>query len=466
MIFRNHKMPNCTSKLSASTEVVTLVNTGGEIIMALFIIYTMTVCTHECRNLVTVFAVNLRKDMSLCRLLVCVSATTCLRNLQRSFSFSPKQSPAFKPRTALILSKLSKYDCEKSTGNHNDDELKKSMKKKGFDDQIVISRHETHHAKLSELQSTLIGRGLEVRVVDRRTYSMDSVNWADVVFTAGGDGTFLFGASKILHPNKPVIGLNTDPLSSHGFLCLPKWCSSNVSTTIDLLLSNHFRWLLRRRIRVTLTHLKGENLQIQPLDKRKPINRDGFEIGTSNYALDVSSCELFPPFCCSEDMTTTVLPVLALNEVFAGESLSACVSVYDISVDGAKSEKQKSSGIVISTGTGSTSWSYQINKIPKPNLMELLKTIQQIVPSLNTSQSEILTSSSDCNVEQLNVTDQHQISNTSDATYLELLAEKAEALYNNSLIFSPEDCKMLYSVRDPITNAIFNVTQPRGFASN
>ncbi|VDQ03459.1 unnamed protein product [Trichobilharzia regenti] len=57
------------------------------------------------------------------------------------------------------------------------------------------------------------GRGLEVRVVDRRTYSMDSVNWADVVFTAGGDGTFLFGASKILHPNKPVIGLNTDPLS-------------------------------------------------------------------------------------------------------------------------------------------------------------------------------------------------------------------------------------------------------------
>ncbi|VDQ03460.1 unnamed protein product [Trichobilharzia regenti] len=156
--------------------------------------------------------------------------------------------------------------------------------------------------------------------------------------------------------------------------------------------------------------IMGENLQIQPLDKRKPINRDGFEIGTSNYALDVSSCELFPPFCCSEDMTTTVLPVLALNEVFAGESLSACVSVYDISVDGAKSEKQKSSGIVIST---------------------------------------------DCNVEQLNVTDQHQISNTSDATYLELLAEKAEALYNNSLIFSPEDCKMLYSVRDPITNGTF-----------
>lgn len=53
--------------------------------------------------------------------------------------------------------------------------------------------------------------GLEVHIVDRHDYSVDSVNWADVVFTAGGDGTFLLGASKILHPNKPIIGFNTDP---------------------------------------------------------------------------------------------------------------------------------------------------------------------------------------------------------------------------------------------------------------
>lgn len=37
------------------------------------------------------------------------------------------------------------------------------------------------------------------------------IGWADVIFTAGGDGTFLLAADKVRGQDKPVIGLNTDP---------------------------------------------------------------------------------------------------------------------------------------------------------------------------------------------------------------------------------------------------------------
>ena len=44
------------------------------------------------------------------------------------------------------------------------------------------------------------------------------------------------------------------------------------------------------------------------------------------------------------------LPVLALNEVFIGESLSSRVSYYELKVDSEKTVKQKSSGLTICTG--------------------------------------------------------------------------------------------------------------------
>ena len=43
-----------------------------------------------------------------------------------------------------------------------------------------------------------------------------------VLFFAGGDGTFLMAASKILNPSKPIVGFNTDPTRSEGHLCMPR----------------------------------------------------------------------------------------------------------------------------------------------------------------------------------------------------------------------------------------------------
>ncbi|ESP03459.1 hypothetical protein LOTGIDRAFT_171397 [Lottia gigantea] len=53
--------------------------------------------------------------------------------------------------------------------------------------------------------------GIEARVVNRWQFHTEAINWADVIFSAGGDGTFLLAASKIMDKSKPIIGINTDP---------------------------------------------------------------------------------------------------------------------------------------------------------------------------------------------------------------------------------------------------------------
>ena len=52
---------------------------------------------------------------------------------------------------------------------------------------------------------------IQTRVVTRFEFSSEDIQWADIIFTAGGDGTFLLAASKVLDKSKPVIGINTDP---------------------------------------------------------------------------------------------------------------------------------------------------------------------------------------------------------------------------------------------------------------
>ncbi|VDP68658.1 unnamed protein product [Schistosoma mattheei] len=79
-----------------------------------------------------------------------------LINLCRSSAVSSEQLSAFKPKTALILAKLSKYDCEKSMETYlNDDQLKTSIERRGFNPRLLIARHETHYAKLFELKNAL-----------------------------------------------------------------------------------------------------------------------------------------------------------------------------------------------------------------------------------------------------------------------------------------------------------------------
>ncbi|XP_053209607.1 NAD kinase 2, mitochondrial-like [Panonychus citri] len=74
---------------------------------------------------------------------------------------------------------------------------------------------------------------------------------------------------------------------------------------------------------------------------------------------------------------TRTLPVRALNECFVGESCSSRVSYCEFSVDGLPRYKFKSSGVTICTGTGSTSWSFNINRLTVQSVKRLFQIVQE-----------------------------------------------------------------------------------------
>ena len=51
------------------------------------------------------------------------------------------------------------------------------------------------------------------------------MQWADAIVSLGGDGTFLLAATMIQHPNKPLIGFNSDLTRlfhhNHHFVSVP-----------------------------------------------------------------------------------------------------------------------------------------------------------------------------------------------------------------------------------------------------
>jgi len=87
-----------------------------------------------------------------------------------------------------------------------------------------------------------------------------AVSWADVLIAIGGDGTFLVMSSYVQNNQTPVVGINSNPSSSLGYLCLPDICSRNIQNTFDTLEKQNFFYIDRRRIRVSMKSIKSKNL--------------------------------------------------------------------------------------------------------------------------------------------------------------------------------------------------------------
>lgn len=70
--------------------------------------------------------------------------------------------------------------------------------------------------------------------------------------------------------------------------------------------------------------------------------------------------------------------------MFIGETLSARVSYLQMAIDGSdKFTKTKSSGLCVSTGTGSTSWLTSTNRLSVKNVKTLLEIIESKNGSLH-----------------------------------------------------------------------------------
>ena len=355
----------------------------------------------------------------------------------------------FNMKKAVVLTKFSRLEFEKrrhpewkedqlrsNVGNNSieenlNDPLIFQLERRGSDYNNLAHHHAVHSRVRDQVVNSLEKFGIETKLVNRFDYTHDLINWADAIITTGGDGTFLMAASKITSREKPVIGINTDPASSVGHLCLPPIYSSDFSQVIEKLRNGQFQWMYRQRIRVTM---EGENALEEPIE----LHDQQIKYRENRYD-DIEPRDTFDSHPPTEkeskvNVAKRTLPVRALNEVFVGESLSSRVSYYEVAVDGRRPVKLKSSGLTVCTGTGSTSWSFNINKVTA-----------QCVNSL-------------CNI----LKEEAGVSLPVDESAMQRITDK----FNRSLIFRPEEEKMAYTIRDPVVFGTSFNSNPRGFANS
>uniref|UniRef100_A0A1I7TDS2 NAD(+) kinase n=1 Tax=Caenorhabditis tropicalis TaxID=1561998 RepID=A0A1I7TDS2_9PELO len=259
------------------------------------------------------------------------------------------------------------------------------LQQKGTNVAELLENEKKQVSAVEQIVSELSKAGISSKVVTRQELSR-YLGDTDLVISAGGDGTFLAAAS-VVTDQTPVIGVNTDPIGSEGHLCVGG--KTPPTDLIERLVTGRLEWVQRSRIRVTVT--TGKTI----LKK---------SVKVSN---------------------------LALNEVFIGEDEAAKVSTYNISIDDSPRVKQKSSGMIVSTGTGSTSWYLGMNRIDENATTSVLEALQSLGINVPITRN---------------------------------LVEKVINSVNEKIPFEPDHPSFAFSIREPIFNATYKRTATRGFA--
>ncbi|KAL3288078.1 hypothetical protein HHI36_002529 [Cryptolaemus montrouzieri] len=344
-----------------------------------------------------------------------------LKNVGKNVRFiSIRQNDDFSLNKVLVLTKMTRYDYEKLKYKElNSQQFENMLKARGTNLEKLKHHNILQKTNVEKIVKILIDLGSDVRVVNRKihifrySYNKDAVSWADCIVPAGGDGTYLLAASLIRNRSIPVIGINSDPTRSEGYLCLPKKYSTNPKEAFEKVKSGQFQWKYRSRIRTKIvgaTRMEPELLhhEIPSYNVEKVIGKGWEDIDSNG---------------------SRTLPVLALNEVFIGETLSARVSHLELNFDNANHfTNTKCSGICICTGTGSTSWHYSINRIPVQTVAELLRLMDM---------------------------DPTEGKNSLATVYADM--------YNQNLKFAPDDGRMGFSIRDLISAGVW--PDPKGLKS-
>ncbi|KAL1140355.1 hypothetical protein AAG570_000287 [Ranatra chinensis] len=107
------------------------------------------------------------------------------------------------------------------------------LRKRGSDFDTMIRHHNIHKEFHKKLMCEFRKHDLDVRSVKKTDYTEEAIMWADIIVPAGGDGTFLLAGSKINSKDKPIVGFNSDPQRSEGYLCLPKTYSYNLPMAVN-----------------------------------------------------------------------------------------------------------------------------------------------------------------------------------------------------------------------------------------
>ncbi|VDM62257.1 unnamed protein product [Angiostrongylus costaricensis] len=282
-------------------------------------------------------------------------------------------------RTAVVLQKMTRLDWEKQKHPHKSAaQLIDYLRRKGHEVDSMIENDQKQKAAVAEILSRLRDANITTQLVDRQSLG-EAIPWADLVVSAGGDGTFLTAAAAVAD-HTPVVGINTDPVGSEGYLCV-----GGKNPPHDL-----FQRLVEGKFQLVFSSTQAWSLQNLPI---------------------IYSCINF-----HNDFTL----------------LLAAVSTYSISIDDQPMVKQKSSGLIVSTGTGSTSWYYGMNRVEEQSVEAILEAMQSLGVEVK-------------------------------ANMRKLAGEIAKKM-NDKIVFEPSHPNFAYSIREPIFNGTYKRTKVRGFA--
>ncbi|KAH7642798.1 NAD kinase 2, mitochondrial [Dermatophagoides farinae] len=345
----------------------------------------------------------------------------------------------FRPKKVLVVGKFSRLEFEKHrNANLSEKQLAEHLENHGSDYKSLLYHHDIHVGNREHIVKCLQERNIECRVVNRFGYTQELIDWSDMIITSGGDGTYLLAANKIPNNGKPLIGVNSDPSRSVGHLCLDKRYSNRFDRALDAILTGRFEWDFRQRIRITLEGESAFNDPVELHDQQLMQRECRFWDLDNIHQLPGKSTKVNDIKKSTNGRRRRVLPHLALNEVFVGESLSSRVSYFEMAIDNRAKFKIKSSGTTICTGTGSTSWFFNINKLTPQCVSNLFNIINeerfngQSPPPMDPSDQQ--------------------------------LVQRVTDRFNNSLIYSPSQLLMAYVIRDPVVFGTNFTNNPRDFA--
>ena len=169
---------------------------------------------------------------------------------------------------------------------------------------VVYTKPKTSAEKqtLEVVQNTLKKHEINFSISEREKLNRKLFRNKDLVIAVGGDGTFLRASHFI--PNKmPILGVNSDPKSKEGFFMASN--KKNFNEIIKKISKNYYKIRKLHRLEAYINSKK--------------------------------------------------IPELALNEFYISSAKEYHTARYYLTLRG-KRERQKSSGIIISTAAGSYAW--------------------------------------------------------------------------------------------------------------
>ncbi|KAG5329363.1 NAKD2 kinase, partial [Acromyrmex heyeri] len=265
------------------------------------------------------------------------------------------------PKCVLGISKLSAFEFLKIT--HFDlsyNQLLSQLRKQSIDPDEILAEHHRQLTCEKELARILCNLNVSYRIM-KRIGDVKCVNWADLVITIGGDGTFLL-ASKLITNNKtPIFGINPHPGIST--FTLPIEYSTDIERIFEKLYAGDYTVLMRSRIRTVMT---GEGLYQQPFHVHEKSRTQGEK------RIDALMRSTQRKIADALQPRQRILPWLALNEVFMAEFMASRPIVLTIQADEENMFMIRSSGICVCTGSGSRSWFKTMN-------FQTAQTIQTLV---------------------------------------------------------------------------------------